>query len=328
MIGLWATLSVCFSTTYHSKTLTFNFFSGLIKTLAPLPAPLIKLKKKLKKKRPQTVTVVKRRDRVAHSSVTPALQAPAPLSVQAPSPQSKMSTTSETSVKTVPTAEEVLEQIEALIAGKKAEMEKLRELKKSMKGALANARKRRTPEERAAEAARPKRPLSEKQQLWNAFVDSVYAELKKKDTNAKRKDAMKLAKERRAAGKAPGLPPLPTDEEKEAAKAAKKAEKEAKKAAKKGKAAKATKAAKAAESAAAVSDVESSDSESSDSDSSDSDSEEETLAVFTLKGKQYFRSKANECWHRAADGTLGLWAGIFDPAKNKIRPAPEPAVTA
>ena len=218
-----------------------------------------------------------------------------------------------------------MEQIEALIAGKKAEMEKLRELKKSMKGALANARKRRTPEERAAEAARPKRPLSDKQQLWNAFVDSVYAELKKKDTNAKRKDAMKLAKERRAAGKAPGLPPLPTEAEKEAAKAAKKAEKEAKKAAKP---AKKGKAAKAAESAAAVSDVESSDSDSSDSDSSDSDAEEETLTVFTLKEKQYFRSKANECWHRAADGTLGKWAGIFDPAKNKIRHAPEPTVAA
>lgn len=213
-----------------------------------------------------------------------------------------------------------MEQIEALIAGKKQEMEKLRELKKSMKAALTNARKRRTPEERAAEAARPKRPLSDKQRLWNAFVDSVYAELKKKDTNAKRKDAMKLAKERRAAGKAPGLPPLPTDAEKEAAKAAKKAAKEAKKAAK-GKPAKAAKA--APESAAAVSDVE-----SSDSDSSDSDSEEETLAVFTLKDKQYFRSKANECWHCAADGTLGKWAGIFDPAKNKIRSAPEPAVAA
>ena len=239
-----------------------------------------------------------------------------------------MSTTSESSVKTAPTAEDVLEQIEALMTAKKEEMDKLRELKKSMKAALANARKRRTPEERAAEAARPKRPLSEKQLLWNAFVDSVYAELKKKDTNAKRKDAMKLAKERRAAGKAPGLPPLPTDEEKEAAKAAKKAEKEAKKAAKKGTKAKTVKTAKAAKAAesAAVSDVESSD--SSDSDSSDSDSEEETLAVFTLKDKQYFRSKANECWHRADDGTLGKWAGIFDPAKNKIRPAPEPAVTA
>ena len=221
-----------------------------------------------------------------------------------------------------------MEQIEALMTAKKDEMDKLRELKKSMKAALANARKRRTPEERAAEAARPKRPLSEKQVLWNAFVDSVYAELKAKDPKARRKDAMKLAKERRAAGKAPGLPPLPTEEEKEAAKAAKKAAKEAKKAAKP---AKKGKAAKAAESAAAVSDVESSDSDSSDSDSDlDSDSEEETPTItpFTLKGKTYWRTKANGCYLKPANGTLGSWVGVYDPVKMKIRPAPEPTVAA
>lgn len=218
-----------------------------------------------------------------------------------------------------------MEQIEAMMSAKKDELEKLRELKKSVKTALANARKRRTPEERAAEAARPKRPLSENQLRWNAYVDSVYAELKKKDPKAKRADALKLAGERRAAGKAPGLPPKPpkpTDEEKAAAKAAKKAEREAaKKAAKKGKA-----AAGAGSAAAASSDVESSDSDSSDSES-ESEAEDETPVQLTLKGKTYWRlTSTNGCWHANADGSLGKWAGVFDAAKNKIRDAPEPAL--
>jgi hypothetical protein len=234
-----------------------------------------------------------------------------------------MSTTSETSAKTVPTVEDVMEQIEAMMSAKKDELEKLRELKKSVKTALANARKRRTPEERAAEAARPKRPLSENQLRWNAFVDSVYAELKKKNASAKRADAMKRAKELRAAGKAPGIPPKPTDEEKEAAKAAKKAEREAAKAAKKGKKPAAAGAGSAA--AQVLSDLETSDSDSSSSDS-EGEEEEEKLVSLTLKGKTYWRqASTNHCWHTGADGSLGKWAGLFDPAKNKIRDAPEPA---
>lgn len=220
-----------------------------------------------------------------------------------------------------------MEQIEAMMASKKDELEKLRELKKSVKAALANARKRRTPEERAAEAARPKRPLSENQLRWNAFVDSVYAELKKKNPSAKRADAMKLAKERRAAGKAPGLPPKPTDEEKAAAKAAKKAEREAAKAAKKGKKPAAAAAGAGSAAAQALSDLETSDSDSSDSSDSEGEAEAETLVQLTLKGKTYWRqASTNGCWHSNADGSLGAWAGIFDAAKNKIRSAPEPAL--
>lgn len=220
-----------------------------------------------------------------------------------------------------------MEQIEAMMSAKKDELEKLRELKKSVKAALANARKRRTPEERAAEAARPKRPLSENQLRWNAFVDSVYAELKKKNPSAKRADAMKLAKERRAAGKAPGLPPKPTDEEKEAAKAAKKAEREAAKAAKKGKKPAAAAAGAGSAAAQALSDLETSDSDSSDSESDVEIEAEETLVQLTLKGKVYWRQPStNGCWHDGGNGSLGAWAGIFDAAKNKIRSAPEPAL--
>ena len=217
-----------------------------------------------------------------------------------------------------------MEQIEAMMSAKKDELEKLRELKKSVKAALANARKRRTPEERAAEAARPKRPLSENQLRWNAFVDSVYAELKKKNASAKRADAMKLAKERRAAGLAPGLPPKPpkpTDEEKAAAKAAKKAERDAAKKAAKGKAA----AGAGSAAAQALSDLETSDSDSSDSED---ETEDEKLVPLTVKGKTYWRQPStNGCWHTTeTPGELGEWAGLYDPAKNKIRSAPEPTL--
>jgi hypothetical protein len=69
--------------------------------------------------------------------------------------------------------------------------------------ALKSKRKRRTPEEIAADAAKPKRPTSEKQKHWNAFVSQVHAEMKEEDPKAKRTDAMKRAKEMRDAGQMP-----------------------------------------------------------------------------------------------------------------------------
>ncbi len=69
--------------------------------------------------------------------------------------------------------------------------------------ALKSKRKRRTPEEIAADAAKPKRPTSEKQKHWNAFVSQVHAEMKEEDPKAKRTDAMKRAKELRDEGKMP-----------------------------------------------------------------------------------------------------------------------------
>ncbi len=69
--------------------------------------------------------------------------------------------------------------------------------------ALKSKRKRRTPEEIAADAAKPKRPISEKQKHWNAFVSQVHAEMKEEDPKAKRTDAMKRAKELKAEGKMP-----------------------------------------------------------------------------------------------------------------------------
>lgn len=76
--------------------------------------------------------------------------------------------------------------------------------------ALKSKRKRRTPEEIAADAAKPKRPISEKQKHWNAFVSQVHAEMKEEDPKAKRTDAMKRAKELKAEGK---MPPGPADDD-------------------------------------------------------------------------------------------------------------------
>jgi hypothetical protein len=72
-----------------------------------------------------------------------------------------------------------------------------------LEDAEQSKRKRRTPEEIAADAAKPKRPTSEKQKRWNAFVSQVHAEMKEEDPKAKRTDAMKRAKELKEQGKYP-----------------------------------------------------------------------------------------------------------------------------
>ena len=42
-------------------------------------------------------------------------------------------------------------------------------------------------------------------------------------------------------------------------------------------------------------------------------------------GKEYFRNHDNEVWEKGADGGLGKWTGIYDPATNKMdTDAPEP----
>lgn len=159
--------------------------------------------------------------------------APAPASVEEVAVEVAGSEISDAAGKHVPRLDEVLAGHDAIVAAFVAQMKEQRRL---IKGAITGARKRLSPEERAAEAARPKRPVSEKVAEWNAYVATVFDELKTANPKAKRSEAMALAKARRAAGEAPMAPVEAkstgklSEEEKAERKAARDAEREAKKA--------------------------------------------------------------------------------------------------
>lgn len=57
----------------------------------------------------------------------------------------------------------------------------------------------------------------------------------------------------------------------------------------------------------------------SDSDS-DSDSDDDALTVkkWVFRGKTYFRSGDNDCWIANSDGSMGSWAGKYDPIADSI----------
>jgi hypothetical protein len=186
--------------------------------------------------------------------------------VAAPAPAEEVaaSEVSDGASKQVPRLDEVLAAHDAIVAAFSAQMKEQRRL---IKAAITGAKKRLSPEERAAEAARTKRPVSEKVAEWNAYVATVFDELKAANPKAKRSEAMALAKARRAAGESPMAPVEAkstgklSEEEKAERKAARDAEREAKKAEKEVSAAQAklsklaekeaAKAAKEAEKAAA-----------------------------------------------------------------------------
>jgi hypothetical protein len=51
---------------------------------------------------------------------------------------------------------------------------------------------------------------------------------------------------------------------------------------------------------------------------SESDNEEETLKRWTFRGKAYYRSDDNDCWIANTDGSMGAFAGKYDPVADKI----------
>lgn len=161
------------------------------------------------------------------------ITAPASVSVEEVATEVAGSEISDAAGKHVPRLDEVLASHDAIVASFVAQMKEQRRL---IKGAITGARKRLSPEERAAEAARPKRPVSEKVAEWNAYVATVFDELKAENPKAKRSEAMALAKARRAAGEAPIAPVEAkstgklSEEEKAERKAARDAEREAAKA--------------------------------------------------------------------------------------------------
>jgi membrane protein involved in colicin uptake len=122
----------------------------------------------------------------------------------------------------------------------------------------------------------------------------------------------KLSKEEKAALKA----------EKEAAKAAEKAEKEAAKVAEKA----AKEAAKAAEKAAkeAAKAAKVTKGKPAPAPAPAPAQDEESLTAWNHKGAAHYRSSRNECWLKAADGSMGAWVGIYNPVTDKIEAAPEP----
>ena len=55
--------------------------------------------------------------------------------------------------------------------------------------------------------------------------------------------------------------------------------------------------------------------------------DEVSAELWTWKGKKYFRTSANECWLANADGSMGKWAGVYDPVADDIdADADEPEV--
>lgn len=119
-------------------------------------------------------------------------------------------------------------QLDTLLAAFDAQIENLKELKKQTKAAIKAARKRRTPEQIAADAAKPKREQSEASKAWTDYVNRVYEEMKLADPAVLRPAAMQEAKRRRDAGDADA----PAKADDSASKASKEVEKEARKAAK------------------------------------------------------------------------------------------------
>jgi len=77
-----------------------------------------------------------------------------------------------------------------------------------------------------------------------------------------------------------------------------------------------------------------SDSEESSSDNeatpaAAADEDEDAARLWTWKSKKYFRTSANECWVANADGSMGKWAGVYDPIADSIdADAEEPEIEA
>ena len=75
-----------------------------------------------------------------------------------------------------------------------------------------------------------------------------------------------------------------------------------------------------------------SDSEEGSSDDEvtpDEDDGEDAARLWTWKSKKYFRTTANECWVANADGSMGKWAGVYDPIADSIdADAEEPEIEA
>lgn len=229
----------------------------------------------------------------------------------------------------------------------------LKTVKAELKAASSQKRKRLTPEEKAA---KPKREQPESVKAWIAYVKAIQAELgckygeamaeaskrrnagditapvaavkKQKDTasvmskeeKASIRSAAKEAKadaaaeakvaKQQAATDAKAAKAAAAAAEKEAKEAAKQAEKQAKEAAK-ADAAAAKAAAKGVAKAAPA--------------ATPAAQEEEALTEFKHGGKTYWRSGANECWLKGADGALGAWAGLWTGTKMDAS-APEPAL--
>jgi hypothetical protein len=220
----------------------------------------------------------------------------------------------------------------------------LKSVKTELKAAANQKRRRLTPEEKAA---KPKREQPESVKAWINYVKAIQAEL-----GCKYGDAMAEASKRRNAGDL-AAPPAAVKKQKDTASvlskeekasirsAAKEAKAEAVADAKTQKAAataadKAAKeAAKAAEKAAkeAAKAAEKQAKESAKAASKAKPAaaapapaaEEEALSEFKHGGKTYWRSGANECWLKGADGALGAWSGLWTGTKMDAT-APEPAL--
>ena len=51
---------------------------------------------------------------------------------------------------------------------------------------------------------------------------------------------------------------------------------------------------------------------------SESDEDELVLKKWVFRGKTYYRSDENDCWRANDDGSMGAWAGKYDPVADKI----------
>ena len=134
----------------------------------------------------------------------------------------------------------------------------------------------------------------------------------------------KVKKEKKAVGGAgAAAPPSDSDADsdaeekavKKAAKAAKKEAKKAEKAEKKEKVVAEKPAKKVVACAAAPAPAPAPKPAESDSESDD---DELTLKKWVFRGKTYYRSDDNDCWLANDDGSMGAWAGKYDPVTDKI----------
>jgi hypothetical protein len=48
------------------------------------------------------------------------------------------------------------------------------------------------------------------------------------------------------------------------------------------------------------------------------DEDEDAARLWTWKSKKYFRTSSNECWFANADGSMGKWAGVYDPIADSM----------
>jgi hypothetical protein len=61
---------------------------------------------------------------------------------------------------------------------------------------------------------------------------------------------------------------------------------------------------------------------------SSSEEEDDGVArIWTFRGKKYLKTSMGECWLAREDGSMGTWAGIYNPVEDKIDDsAPEPEI--